>query len=78
MRNEKERAVEECERKKSEKAEYIQKSRSWGVEYNAFLLEGISLRWQLLSRASSAVLGKADWQRAVWENMLISRQAATG
>ena len=32
---------------------------------NEFHLEGISVKWQLLSSAFTAVLGKADWWRKI-------------
>lgn len=42
-----------------------QREQEVGSEIKEFHVEDISVKWQLLSRAFTAVLGKADWQRQI-------------
>lgn len=42
-----------------------QREQELGSGINEFHLEGICVKWQLLSSAFTAVLGKADWRRKI-------------
>lgn len=42
-----------------------QREQEVGSGIKEFHVEDISVNWQLLSRAFTAVLGKADWQRQI-------------
>lgn len=39
-----------------------------GSGINEFHLEGIGVKWQLLSSAFTAVLGEADWHRKICQH----------